>query len=108
MRINSLDVHRVKNTKVFETPTLYALNLIPDTSQNNIEHINNQEAHRQSYYKNYVLSIMRPIEVLTIIHDKMEHAKTICPCYARKIKATDGFFKLPVIVTCLYEITNMC
>ena len=73
-----------------------------------IEHVNNQEAHRQDYYKNRALSIMRPTEVLTIIHDKMDHAKTACPCYARKIKATDGLFKLPVAVTGLYEITNMC
>ena len=64
-----------------------------------IEHVNNQEAHRQDYYKNRALSIMRPNEVLTIIHDKMDHAKTACPCYARKIKATDGYFKLPISVT---------
>ena len=64
-----------------------------------IEHVNNQEAHRQDYYKNRALSIMRPNEVLTIIHDKMDHAKTACPCYARKIKATDGYFKLPIAVT---------
>ena len=73
-----------------------------------IEHVNNQEAHRQDYYKNRALSIMRPTEVLTVIHDKMDHAKTACPCYARKIKATDGLFKLPVAVTGLYDITNMC
>ena len=71
-----------------------------------IEHVNNQEAHRQDYYKNRALSIMRPTEVLTIIHDKMDHSKTACPCYARKIKATDGLFKLPVSVTGLYCITN--
>jgi len=67
--------------------------------QKYIEHVNNQEAHRQDYYKNRALSIMRPNEVLTIIHDKMDHAKTACPCYARKIKATDGYFKLPISVT---------
>ena len=64
-----------------------------------IEHVNNQDAHRQDYYKNRALSIMRPSDVLTVIHDKMDHAKTACPCYARKIKATDGLFKLPVAVT---------
>jgi uncharacterized C2H2 Zn-finger protein len=67
--------------------------------QKYIEHVNNQEAHRQDYYKNRALSIMRPNEVLTIIHDKMDHAKTACPCYAQKIKATDGYFKLPIFVT---------
>ena len=70
-----------------------------------IEHVNNQEAHRQDYYKNRALSIMRPNEVLTIIHDKMDHAKTACPCYARKIKATDGYFKLPISVTGLLVFT---
>jgi uncharacterized C2H2 Zn-finger protein len=69
-----------------------------------IEHVNNQEAYRHDYYKNRVLSIMRPAEVLTIIHDKMDHVKTACPCYARKIITTDGPFKLPVAVTSLYEI----
>ena len=63
------------------------------------EHVNTQDAHRQDYYKNRALSIMRPNEVLTIIHNKMDHAKTACPCYARKIKATDGLFKLPIAVT---------
>ena len=73
-----------------------------------IEHINNQETHRQNYYKNRALSIIRPAEVLTVIHDKMDHAKTACFCYAHKIKATDGLFKLPVAVTCSYGITNVC
>ena len=73
-----------------------------------IEHVNNQEAHRQDYYKNRVLSIMRSTEVLTVIHDKMDHAKTTCPCYARKIKATDGLFKFSVAVTGLYENITMC
>jgi hypothetical protein len=47
---------------------------------------------------------MRPAEVLTIIHDKMDHAKIACPCYAKKIKATDDLLKLQVAVTDLYEI----
>ena len=64
-----------------------------------IEHVNNEEAHRQDYHKNRALSIMRPIEVLTIIHDKMDHAKTACPCCTKKIKATDGYFKLPIAIT---------
>ena len=72
-----------------------------------IEHVNNQEAHRQDYYKNRALSIMRPTEVLTVIHDKMDHAKTACPCYARKIKATDGLFKLPVAVTGSWRFANV-
>jgi hypothetical protein len=45
------------------------------------------------------LSISRPLEVLTVIHDKMDHAKTASPCFANRIKTTDGFFKLHVPVT---------
>ena len=73
-----------------------------------IEYVNNQEVHRQNYYKNRVLFIMRPTEVLTVIHDKMDHVKTACLCYPRKIKVTDGLFKLPIVVTYLYEFINMC
>jgi hypothetical protein len=58
-----------------------------------------QEAHRNDYYTNRALSISKSLEVLTVIHDKMDHAKTASPCFANRIKATDGFFKLPVSVT---------
>ena len=44
-----------------------------------IEHVNNQEVHRQDYYKNRALLIMRPNEVFTIIYDKMDHVKTAYP-----------------------------
>ena len=67
--------------------------------QNYMNHVNMQEAHRHDYYKNRALSIARPLEVMTIIHDKMDHAKTACPCYAHKDKAIDGLFRLPVSVT---------
>jgi len=63
------------------------------------KHVNLQEAHRNDYYTNRALSISKPLEILTIIHDKMDHAKTASPCFANRIKATDGFFKLPVSVT---------
>ena len=66
---------------------------------NYFKHVNMQEAHRNDHYKNRALSISRPLEVLTVIHDKMDHAKTASPCFANRIKATDGFFKLPVSVT---------
>ena len=66
---------------------------------NYFKHVNMQEAHRNDYYTNRALSISRPLEVLTVIHDKMDHAKTASPCFANRIKATDGFFKLPVSVT---------
>ena len=42
-----------------------------------IEHVNNQEAHRQNYYKNRALSIMRPTNVITVIHEKVDHATTL-------------------------------
>ena len=66
---------------------------------NYFKHVNMQEAHRNDYYTNRALSISRPLEVLTVIHDKMDHAKTASPCFAHRIKATDGLFKLPVSVT---------
>ena len=66
---------------------------------NYFKHVNMQEAHRNDYYTNRALSIARPLDVLTVIHDKMDHAKTASPCFANRIKATDGLFKLPVFVT---------
>ena len=66
---------------------------------NYFKHVNMQEAHRNDYYTNRALSISKPLEVLTVIHDKMDHAKTASPCFANRIKATDGLFKLPVSVT---------
>ena len=66
---------------------------------NYFKHVNMQEAHRNDYYTNRVLSISRSLEVLTVIHDKMDHAKTTSPYFANRIKVTDGFFKLPVSVT---------
>ena len=41
---------------------------------------------------------MRHVEVLIIIHDKMDHAKTACLLFTQ-IKATDGKFKLHIAVT---------
>ena len=58
-----------------------------------------QETHRNDYYTNRALSISMPLEVLTVIHDKMDHAKTTSPCFANRIKAMDGFFKLPILIT---------
>jgi len=71
---------------------------------NYFKHVNMQEAHRNDYYTNRALSISKPLEVLTVIHDKMDHAKTASPCFANRIKATDGLFKLPVSVTGYYGI----
>lgn len=67
-----------------------------------IEHVNNEEAHRQDYHKNRALSIMRPIEVLTIYHNKMDYAKTACPSYAREINAIYEYFNHPIVVMGLW------
>ena len=62
-------------------------------------HLAEQEAHRQAYYASRYLSIQKPDQVLTIIHDKMDHSKTASPCFANRNKNTEGFMKLPVSVT---------
>ena len=72
-----------------------------------IEHVNNQEVHREDYNKNCALFIMRPTEVLTVIQNKMYYTKTVCPCYTCKIKATYDLFKLPVAVTSSWRFPNV-
>lgn len=68
-----------------------------------IEHVNNREAYHQDNYKNCAHSIMTPTDIFIVINDKMDHAKIACPCYARKLKATNTLFKLHVVVTCLHN-----
>jgi hypothetical protein len=67
-----------------------------------------QEAHHNDYYTNRALSISKPFEVLMVIHDKMDHAKISSPCFANRIKATYGFLKLPVSVTCEFGYNVIC
>jgi hypothetical protein len=62
-------------------------------------HLAEQEAHRNAYYSSRYMSISKPEKCLTIIHDKMDHAKTASPCFASKTKSTDSFMRLPVAVT---------
>lgn len=50
---------------------------------------------------NKVLSIARPLEVFTVIHDKMDPAKTSSPCFSHQIKAIDGLLTLLITVTCM-------
>ena len=45
------------------------------------------------------MSISKPDKCLTIIHDKMDHAKTASPCFASKMKSIDSFMQLPIVVT---------
>ena len=45
------------------------------------------------------MSISKLEKCLTIIHDKMDHAKTASPCFASKTKSTNSFMRLPIAVT---------
>ena len=65
---------------------------------NYLKHVNMQEAHRNDYYANRVLFISKPSEVLTVIHDKMDHAKMASPCFANQIEAIDKLFELPITI----------
>lgn len=62
--------------------------------RNNIEHVNNQEAHHQDYFKNLALFIMRPNKSCD------DHSWEDGPCQdclvllCSRIKDMDGFFKL--------------
>ena len=37
----------------------------------------------------------------------MDHAKIACLCYAHKVKATDGLFKLLVTITCSQNLPHI-
>ena len=58
-----------------------------------------QRAHWEHYYANQNLSKNKPSKVLTIIHDKMNHLKTVSLHFSHKNKAVDSFMKLPIAVT---------
>jgi hypothetical protein len=62
------------------------------------EHIATQRAHWELYYANRNLSISEPEKVLTIIHDKMDHLKTMSPHFFHKNKSTESFMRLPISV----------
>jgi hypothetical protein len=47
-------------------------------------HLVEQEAHRNAYYGTQYMSISHPDKYVTIIHDKMDHAKMVLPCFASK------------------------
>jgi hypothetical protein len=59
-------------------------------------HIDGQRAHRKLYYAKWRLSELEPINVLTIIHEKMDHLKTAFPHFSHKNKVVDSFMKLLV------------
>ena len=56
-------------------------------------------AHRDLYYLNRFRSKATPHEVLTIMHDKMDHSKTASLTLFLKIKHLVGLMKLPLALT---------
>ena len=62
------------------------------------KHLAIARAHREYYYaKRYHLQNY-PHECLTIMHDKMDHAKTASLVFSHKSKELDGLVKLPMSV----------
>lgn len=62
-------------------------------------HINSAYAHRDLYYLNRFRSKSSPHEVVTIIHNKIDHSKTASPALFYKVKHLDGLIKLLLAVT---------
>ena len=62
-------------------------------------HLNKAWAHRDLYAANRYWSKCFPHECVTIMHDKMDHAKTASPVFSHKTKHLDGLTKLPLSVT---------
>lgn len=66
------------------------------------KHTKAQWAARNVYWSDRLHSINRPLEFVSIIHDKMDHSKTALPCLRNRTKDLDGLSKLPVSVTGMY------
>ena len=62
------------------------------------KHLAIGRAHREYYYAKCYQSQNYPHECLTIMHDKMDHAKTTSLVFSYKNKELDGLAKLPVSV----------
>ena len=62
-------------------------------------HLASQQAHRGLYYANQYHSITYPDEVVSIIHDKMDHSKIASSMYSHKKKQIDSYMRLPIAVT---------
>ena len=62
-------------------------------------HLAIARAHRDYYYINRYQSHNFLHECLTVMHDKMDHAKTASPVFSHKSKDLDGLVKLPLSVT---------
>ena len=61
-------------------------------------HLALQEAHKNNYYKDRILSKYSPKEVLCIIHDKMDYGKTALPVFAHKNKRVDKYERFPISI----------
>jgi hypothetical protein len=61
-------------------------------------HLDSSWAHQELYYANRYRSRFFPAECVTIMHDKMDQAKTTSPVFSHKTKQLDGLMKLPVLV----------
>jgi hypothetical protein len=61
-------------------------------------HLDSAWVHRELYYANRYRSRFFPAECVTIMHDKMDQAKTTSPVFSHKTKQLDGLMKLPVLV----------
>ena len=59
-------------------------------------HIDSTFAHRDLYYLNRYRSKSSPHEVVTIMHDKMDHSKAASPVLSHKVKHLDDLMKLLV------------
>nr|PNR31019.1 hypothetical protein PHYPA_027335 [Physcomitrium patens] len=63
------------------------------------KHLGIARAHREYYYAKRYYSQTYPDECVTIMHDKMDHAKTASPVFSHKNKELDALVKLRVSVT---------
>ena len=61
-------------------------------------HLNKAWAHCNLYAANSYRSKCFPYECVTIMHDKMDHAKTASPVFSHETKHLDGLTKLPLSV----------
>ena len=59
------------------------------------KHLNKAWMHRDLYPANRYQSKCFSHECVTIMHDKMDHAKIASPIFSYKTKHVDGFMKLP-------------
>lgn len=73
---------------------------------NYFKYVNMQEVHCNDYYTNRALLIVRPLKVLTIIHDRMNHAKQLhhVLCIESRLRMDS---KLPVLVTSNTVFSNI-